>query len=81
MTGYPLVYTLAAHGMARGSRTVASRLPFLCDDPRTPLALLATCTSVAAILTNLDLVGDPTFAIGWWGGGTNPIDFWFPPKS
>jgi hypothetical protein len=72
MTGYPLVYTLAAHGMARGSRTVASRLPFLRDDPRTPLALLAACTSVAAILTNLDLVGDPAFAIGWWG-------WWYQP--
>jgi hypothetical protein len=72
MTGYPLVYTLAAHGMASGSRTVAARLPYLRHDPRTPPAFLAACTSVAAILTNLDLVGDPTFAIGWWG-------WWYQP--
>jgi hypothetical protein len=66
MTGYPFMYALAAHGMASGSRTVAARLPYLRHDPRTPLTLLAACTSVAAIFTNLDLVGDPIFAIGWW---------------
>lgn len=66
MTGYPLVYALAAHGMASASRAVAARLPRAGHDTRTAVALLVACTSVAVALTNLDLIGDATFAIGWW---------------
>ena len=66
MTGYPFVYPLAAHGMASASRAFAARLPYLRHFPRTPAALLIVCAGVAVALTNLDLVGDATFAIGWW---------------
>lgn len=66
MTGYPFVYTLAAHGMASVCRAVTARIPHLGDDSRAPVTILAVATSVAAALTNLDLIGDATFAINWW---------------
>ena len=66
MSGYPFVYALAAYGMARGSRFISLRVPFLHSDPRAPVALLGACTAVAVMATNLDLFGDASFAIGWW---------------
>jgi hypothetical protein len=66
MSGYPFVYALASHGMAEGSRIISLRVPFLNNNPRAPVALLCGCTAFAVIATNLDLVGDASFAIGWW---------------
>jgi hypothetical protein len=66
MTGYPFVYMLAAHGMAGASSALATRLPRIGHDARTSIVLLIGCISVAITLTNTDLVGDGTFAVGWW---------------
>ena len=72
MSGYPFVYALAAHGMTGASRALATRLPLLRDNQYAPHALLALSTLIVASLTNLDLVGDPTFAIGWWRSWYTP---------
>ena len=66
MSGYPFVYALSAHGMATLARGVAVRLPYLREHQYASRALLACGTAIVATLTNLDLVGDPTFAIAWW---------------
>ena len=66
MSGYPFVYALAAHGMSTAAGAVAMRLPYLREHQYASHALLACGTAVLAAFTNLDLVGDPTFAITWW---------------
>lgn len=66
MSSYPFVSVLAAHGMATAARAVAMRFPYLRKHQYASHALLACGTAVLAAFTNLDLVGDPTFAITWW---------------
>ena len=72
MSSYPFVHALAAHGMTHASRALATRLPLLRDNQYAPHALLALSTLIVASLTNLDLVGDPTFAIAWWRSWYTP---------
>lgn len=72
MSGYPFVYVLAAHGMNGASRAAAAPLPLLREYRHASLALLASLTVMVATLTNLDLVGDPTFAMAWWRSWYTP---------
>ena len=72
MSGYPFVYMLAAHGMTRASHAVAAHLPLLRERQYASIALLASLTVIVATLTNLDLVGDPTFAMAWWRSWYTP---------
>lgn len=72
MSGYPFVYVLAAHGMTGASRALAARLPLLRERQYASIALLASLTVIVATLTNLDLVGDPTFAMAWWRSWYTP---------
>jgi len=71
MSGYPLVYIGAGVGCARVSTIAAALIHRVAPRQRFTTAMSLVATFLLATwlfsLTNLDLTGDPSFLLNWWG--------------
>lgn len=72
MTAYPIVYLGAGHVACVAGHSIASKFRNQINEDTTalhealPFGIATTIVAALAIATNLDLVGDPTFALRWW---------------
>ncbi len=80
MSAFPLVYISAANGSmqvgkacsAMGRRSLGTPRGVMARCLMNPLTTVAVLTTVATAVTNLDLIGDATFVIQWWGSWYMP---------
>lgn len=74
MSGYPVVYLLAAQGIVHASRAAIRILapPPLREGAHAPIIMTVILVAMIGALTNLDLVGDADFVRRWWPSWYGP---------